>query len=144
MKKRFILLPLICLVLALTYWSFQPQKKPVKTTAVLAGMGSRGADCGGSGICSIDPPNGGNTPAEGFPATLGYDDQGRLFLEFENSALPSSVYAVQFCASQFTKESDCPIPLQLLNEIEAPVSALSIQAGVYSLQKSGQTVRITF
>lgn len=144
MKKHIRLLPLVCLVLVLMHLAFQPGKNQIKTAAVLAGMGSRGADCGGSGICSIDPPGGGNVPADAYPATLGYDGQGRLFLEFDNADLPTSVLITQFGAEQFTMESDCPIPVQLLDAIESPVQDLSLQAGDYPLHKTGQSVRITF
>lgn len=118
---------------------------PLAATPVMVGMGSRGANCSGSGVCSISPPTGGQDylPAV-YRAMLGFDAQGKLFLEFLLSDIPADVYAAQFGSAQFVMQSDCPIPADVLNAVDAPDTTMMLKTGSYLFSANALTVRITF
>lgn len=135
------LVPLAVLLMALQHAA--PDHSPI-ATQVYASMGSRGSNCSGSGICSIGT-SGGQAPAPtGYKAALGYDKEGRLYLEFEYANLPPAVVSAQFGNDSFQMQSDCPIPAAVLRSIASTDTTLALKEGVYALLKNIQTVRIMF
>jgi hypothetical protein len=140
MKKMFSIVPFAFVLFAGHFNALQPEV----ATNVYARTGSRGADCSGSGICTISTSDGQAPPADGFKATMGYDAQGQIFLEFKYADLSSTVIATQFQADVFEMQSDCPVPVNVLQAIGAKGTVLTLSPGLYPLIKSSQAVRITF
>lgn len=140
MKQLFSITPFALLLFA---GQFRPLQ-PVVATNVYAGIGSRGADCSGRGVCTLNTSGGQAPPAEGFKATMGYDAQGNLFLEFQKRDLSSTVLSTQFQADAFEMQSDCPVPKNVLEAIGSKDTVFTLMPGSYPLNKSSQAVRITF
>jgi len=132
--------PFLLLMLSTQLSSYQP----AFSTDVYARTGSRGANCSGSGICSISANGGQALPSEGYNAKLGYDDQGRLFLEFRYVDLPDEVIATQFNTDAFEMQSDCPVPANVLQAIIPTSSERVLKSGFYPLSKTSQSVKVTF
>lgn len=140
MKSLFSIVP----ILPLMFWAnFTPSDQEV-TTPVFARIGSRGANCSGSGICTISDYSAEAPEVAAFKATLGKDAKGELFLEFKYTDLPAEVLATQFGSNALVMQSDCPLSSTLLERIQASNTYQSFKTGSYTLTKSAQAVRINF
>jgi hypothetical protein len=108
---------------------------------VYVGTGSRGSNCSGSGICTI-----GSSPTQSanYKARIGYDSQGKLFLEFDYADLPADVRTAQFGADQFEMQSDCPVPTEIMQSIQSTSSGANLKQGRYLMDKREKSVRILF
>jgi len=140
MKQVFVITPFLLLLLAGHFQTFRPEV----TTTVYARTGRHGADCTGSGICTISSSGGQAPPPPGYKAAMGYNSQGQVFLEFRYVDLPNEIVASQFGADAFEMQSDYPVPTSVLQAINAKDTMLILKAGFYPLNKSSQAVRITF
>jgi len=140
MKQIFTLLPILLLVLAGQFRSLKPEV----ATNVYARTGSRGASCSGSGICSITTGSGQASLQSGYKATLGYDAQGRVFLEFKYADLPTGLSATPFNTDVFEMKSDCPVPADVLQALHSAETEIMLKSGFYPLNKTSEAVRITF
>ena len=137
MKLLLSLAPFCLLFLAAAYF---PNRSETSTN-VYIGTGSRGSNCSGSGICSISS---GQTASAGYKARMGYDSQGKLFLEFDYADLPVEVRAAHFSSDQFEMQSDCPVPAEVLHTITASPGQFNLKQGSYHLDKREKSVRILF
>lgn len=133
-KLTAFVFPLLCLL--------NVSPRPTKTD-VTVGMGSRGANCSGSGVCTISSSGGGGS-LTGHRAELGYDPNGKMYLQFRIADLPTEVYAAQFGSAQFTMQSDCPLPPEVLDLLGSGESGLSLKTGTYPILITTQSVRVTF
>ena len=125
-------------------WQQLPEARSEVSTEVYVGTGSRGADCRGTGICSIGTVGAQTSSVSGYKASLGYNAQGKIFLEFKYSDLPESVLTTQFSSVLFDMQSDCPIPPEIIQEIGGPQAAIVFNTGQYPMVKTSETLRIIF
>ena len=140
MKNIFSIVSITLLVFASHFAPFNQEV----TTQVFARIGSRGANCSGSGICTINDYSTDSPEVAAYKATLGKDAKGELFLEFNISDLPAEVLASQFSSDALVMQSDCPLPSNLLERIQVTNTSRSFKTGNYTLTKNDQTVRINF
>lgn len=140
MKQVFTINPLLLLILVTQFHA----SKPEVVTNVYARTGSRGIDCSGSGICTIEESDEEIPPTSSYRAIIGFDTEGRIFLEFKYADIPSHVAAAQFSTDVFDMQSDCPVPSNVLQSIHAEATELTLKSGFYPMVKTGQSVRITF
>lgn len=137
MKKVFTLSPLLFLLLAWNDW--QANAEIIADTHV--GIGRTGT-CDGRGICSMSLESGHAPAATESRASLGFDSQGALFLEFKYTDLSNALISSQFSTDLFQVEADFPVPGSILRNIHAKDTVRTIQAGFYPMLKTGQTVRV--
>lgn len=137
MKVLLSFAPFCLLLFAGAYF---PTRSEISTN-VYVGTGSRGSNCSGSGICTISS---GQTISAGYKARMGYDSQGKLFLEFNYTDLPAEVRAAQFTSDQFEMQSDCPVPAEVLHTLTSSPAQLNLKQGLYPVDKREKSVRILF
>ncbi|MFN0176689.1 MAG: hypothetical protein ACKVU0_18755 [Saprospiraceae bacterium] len=140
MKQIFFIAPMLLLL----SWEKDYFPKTEMASNVYASTGSRGADCRGTGICSIQSSDNQTPSAAIYEATMGLDAEGKIFLEFNYTDIPADVTASQFANNVFVMESDCPVPTEVLRAIQANDTLLTLRTGAYPLIKSSQAVRIIF
>ena len=114
------------------------------TTEVFARTGSRGANCTGSGVCSIRTSSGQVSSPDEYKAAMGLNAEGKIFLEFQYRDLPGAVMEAQFGQAVFEMQSDCPIPENVLQLIHASEQIALLKRGSYPIKKSDRTVRVVF
>lgn len=137
MKILFNFVPFCLLLLAAPHWITRSET----SVNVYVGTGSRGSNCSGSGICTISTDQ---TSSASYKAKIGYDSQGKLFLEFDYADLPAEVRAAQFESDQFELQSDCPVPATISQTIQSAPVGLNLKQGRYLMDKREKSVRILF
>lgn len=137
MKAQFNFIPFCLLLFAAPFWVARSEA----SANVYVGTGSRGSNCSGSGICTISSSP---TSSASYKAKIGYDSQGKLFLEFDYADLPSEVRSAQFGSEQFEMQSDCPVPTEIMQSIQPNSDGANLKQGRYQMDKRGTSLRILF